>query len=611
MDLTNLKETWDLESIFPGGGDSPELHDQLKTVEREIDLLGDYTSGLTGELKDGQLVELVDQLQKIGARLGQISAFIGCLNAQDVKDGKARLLEARLGEIRARLAGVYTSVDQLLADILDESWGRLLEHEKLRGLRFPLDERRRLAGRRMGPKQERLAADLAVDGYHAWSRLYDTVVGAMSVEVEVAGESQVLSVGQASNLLSQPDSSLRRTVFEKLEEAWSKEAELCAGALNHLAGFRLNLYKHRGWDDVLWEPLQLNRMERATLDAMWAAVEGAKPSLSEYLQRKAELLCLEQIGWSDLDAPLGGADKKIPFADAAAFIVAQLDKFSPELADFTQTAFEKRWVEAENRGGKRPGAFCTSFPLSEESRVFMTYGGTIKSVGTLAHELGHAYHGHVLRNSPLLLRRYAMNVAETASTFGELLVVDGAIEQAAGPEEKLGLLEDKISRAVAFLMDIHARFLFETRFYQARKKSVLSVEQLNGLMLEAQKEAFSDSLEVYHPHFWASKLHFYITGVPFYNFPYTFGYLFSAGVYARAKAEGKSFAQDYRKLLLDTARMSVEDLARKHLGADLTKPEFWESAVQLAVADIAEFLKLTDCSGSPELGLFPYLRKMP
>ncbi len=144
-------------------------------------------------------------------------------------------------------------------------------------------------------------------------------------------------------------------------------------------------------------------MQRSTLDAMWQAVEKGKPSLLLYLRRKAELLGLKQLAWYDLNAPLGGAagGKKIPFDEAANFVVEQLGKFSPEIADFTRNALDKRWVEAEDRGGgKRPGAFCTSLPKSGESRVFMTYSGTIKSLGTLAHELGHAYHGHVLRDVP-------------------------------------------------------------------------------------------------------------------------------------------------------------------------------------------------------------------
>ncbi|HBG02701.1 MAG TPA: oligoendopeptidase [Firmicutes bacterium] len=591
--MTSQQQTWDLESIFPGGSSSPELHQQLDAVGAKITALRQRVGDLTPDLTLAQFRTLVQDMQDIQTYLGQCRAFIGCLTAQDVRDSEAKLLQGDLGQISAALAGVFTAIDHIFVSVSEKNWQTFLEDEELKELSFSLNERRDVARTKMAPELEILVTDLEVDGYHAWSDLYYTIVGEMSIEIERDGRTQTLSMGQAANLLSNPEPKVRQEVFHKYEDAWAGNEELFASTLNHLAGFRINLYRNRGWNDVLSEPLQRNRMERATLDAMWTSVQVGKPYLVRYLERKAELLGLDKIAWYDLFAPVGDAGKEIAFSEAKTFVVDQFRKFSPAMADFTQGALDKRWVEAENRGGKRPGAFCTSFPLSKESRVFMTYSGTISSVGTLAHELGHAYHGYVLKDAPQFLRRYAMNVAETASTFGELLVVDGAIGAAASPAEKLGILEDKIGRSVAFFMDIHSRFLFETRFYEARKRGLVSAAQLNELMAQAQKDAFLGSLKEYHPHFWASKLHFYSTGVPFYNFPYTFGYLFSTGVYARAKQEGPGFAESYANLLKDTARMSVEDLARKHLGVDLTKTDFWEAAVKLAIDDVEEFLGLT------------------
>jgi pepF/M3 family oligoendopeptidase len=591
--MTKLDQRWDLETIFPEGSSSPQLHQQLDRVRAEIAGLRQKVKGLTPDLPVDEFRALIQDMQDLQANLGQCRAFISCLTAQDVRDSQARMLQGDFGQISASLAGVFTAIDHIFVEIPEERWQAFLDDDGLQELRFSLNERRNVARTKMPPELESLVTDLEVDGYHAWSHLYYTIVGEMSIEMQRDGEIQTLSMGQAANLLSDPDPKVRHEVFCKYEDAWTKNEELFASTLNHLAGFRINLYRNRNWDDVLYEPLQRNRMERATLEAMWAAVNGGKPYLAQYLQRKAELLGLDQIAWYDLGAPVGEAGGEIPFADAKTFVVDQLRKFSPAMADFTLHALEKRWVEAENRGGKRPGAFCTSFPLSGESRVFMTYSGTISSLGTLAHELGHAYHGHLLKDAPIFLRRYAMNVAETASTFSELLVVDGAIRAAASPGERLGILDDKIGRSVAFFMDIHSRFLFETRFYEARKRGMVSAAQLNELMTQAQRDAFLGSLKEYHPHFWASKLHFYSTGMPFYNFPYTFGYLFSAGVYAKAKEVGPSFAQSYAELLRDTAKMSVEGLAQKHLGVDLTKTAFWEAAVRLATDDVEEFLQLT------------------
>lgn len=257
-----------------------------------------------------------------------------------------------------------------------------------------------------------------------------------------------------------------------------------------------------------------------------------------------------------------------------------------------ETAFEHNWIEAEDRSGKRPGGFCTSFPISGLSRIFMTYSGTPGNVSTLAHELGHAYHGALVKELPALAQEYAMNVAETASTFAEAIVGDALLQRAQNDEEKLALLDDRLQRAVAFCMNIRARFLFETRFYDRRASGMLEAEELSELMVAAQKEAFGDALGSWHPHFWASKLHFYLTDVPFYNFPYTFGYLFSAGLVAVAERDGASFSKRYDELLRDTGVMTVEQLASHHLGVALDQSQFWKDAVARVVADVELFTEL-------------------
>lgn len=317
----------------------------------------------------------------------------------------------------------------------------------------------------------------------------------------------------------------------------------------------------------------------------------------DYLTRKAQLFGKEKMDWQDQDAPviLGNLkEKTFSFDEAAAFILMNFEKFSPKMAEFAQSVFEKGWIEAEDRPGKRPGGYCTELPETKESRIFMTYGGSINEVSTLAHELGHAFHSSVLWDLPTLNRDYAMNVAETASTFAELIVADASLKTAETNEERIQLLDAKLQNANAMFMNIHARFLFETNFYEARKSGLLSEEQITEIMLEAQRESYQHCLDTYHPHFWASKLHFFIDDIPFYNFPYTFGYLFSQGIYAAAQKNAAAFEDSYIDLLRDTASMTSEDLAEKHLNADLTKADFWQAGADLVNADIKEFLELTE-----------------
>lgn len=591
--MNNQMMTWDLDTIFSGGSESEELHKYVKQTEDHLSHLESLIQSFSAPKnveQSKELSEITDYMQLVMKELSEFGSFVGCLNAQDVHDRKASQWQSKRTEMGARFDNAMTAFDQKLVQVDDTIWKSLLSEPSLCDLAFVLDERRQKAKDLLELRQESLINDLSVDGYHAWGQMYDTLVGKLSI----TQDGQELSVGQAANHLSSSDRQVRKEVFDKLQTAWGNQSELFSETLNHLSGFRLQTYKHRGWDSVLKEPLDYNRMSEKTLDAMWETISDYKHRYLPYLNKKANMLGIDKLSFYDVEAPIGSADQKMSYEEGADFIVEQFRKFSPKMAAFAEMAFDKQWIEAEDRAGKQPGGFCTSFPDSEETRIFMTYSGTPSNVATLAHELGHAYHQHVMNELPVLNQGYAMNVAETASTFAEMIVADAAVKHASSDEEKLALLEDKVQRSVAFFMNIHARFLFETRFYEERKEGAVSTERLNELMTEAQKEAYVESLDEYDPTFWASKLHFHITDVPFYNFPYTFGYLFSMGIYARALEVGQGFEDQYNDLLKDTGRMKVEDLAKKHLGVDIEQKAFWQNALELCVADLEEFMNLAE-----------------
>lgn len=594
--LEKYSMNWDLDVFFPGGSDSPEFKRFLEELEGDVEGFNRRIRQLEEAPATDvrSLQEILATLQDLIARLDESGSFIECLASQNMKDEQAKIHRARLSQTGAAFHSAMTRLDRLFLEMSDQEWASFLKNPEMDPIAFSLEERRRRAVEKLPPEMESLAGDLSVDGYDAWGELYNTIVSRMTIPVEEDGKTRELSVGQASNKMTSSNRELRRQVFHRMEDAWKEQEDLLAASLNHLGGFRLNLYRQRGWDSVLKEPLDLNRMSEATLNTMWEVISQNKQELLRFFERKASLLGLHKLSWYDVYAPIRREESHVPYDEAAAFILEQFQHFNPEMATFAKKAFDDRWIEAEDRPGKRPGGFCTNFGVSNQSRIFMTYSGTAGNISTLAHELGHAYHQHVMTDLPVMAQQYAMNVAETASTFAESIVSDASIRHAPTEERRIALLEDKIQRAVAFFMDIHARFLFETRFYEERKKGLVSPDRLKELILEAEKEAFCDGLEEYHPYFWASKLHFYITGMPFYNFPYTFGYLFSTGLYGRALKEGSAFAGKYVDLLRDTGRMTVEDLAQKHLGVDLTRPDFWQEAVNLVKADIDQFLKLTE-----------------
>lgn len=590
--------TWDLDSLFEGGSTGQAFPQFLAQLEKDIQALNEILKNQqapTSVEETYAIDPIIEQLQSVSARILEASSFTECLTAQDQHDKKAIQLSGKVTSLGAQASNMMTLFHNLLFLTSDEVWQSWMERKEIKSIAFVLTEKRNEAKEKLSPELESLASDLAVSGYHAWGQHYDTIVANIHIpSKDEQGNEVQLSVGQAANKLDDANRDVREDTFVQWEKAWKDTADYSADTLNALAGFRLKLYENRGWDNVLKEPLGINRMSEETLNMMWQVINKHKPLFIKYMDRKAQMIGVDKLSWCDVDAPVGNSTGQTTYDYAAKEIVKQFAKFSPKLADFAAHAFNQKWIEAEDRNGKRPGGFCTSLPVSKQTRIFMTFGGTVSNMSTLAHELGHAYHQNLMDGLPMFNQHYAMNVAETASTFAEMIVSDALVQNAQTKEEKIALLADKVQRSIAFFMNIHARFLFETQFYELRKQGTIEAEEISALMEKAQREAFMDSLSSYHPYFWASKLHFYITGVPFYNFPYTFGYMFSTGIYAIAKREGTSFAAKYDALLRDTGCMNVEQLATKHLGVDLTQPDFWEDAMKLAIQDVEDFLALTE-----------------
>lgn len=591
---------WELDSIFTGGSASPEFRKFCDAIRSDLEKLAATVKDLPAVLNDSSRapwIAAILEFQRLGAHIEMARSFAHCLTSQNVKDDPAHALEGEVDNYIASWLNLRTGFEASFAGHSDVEWEKLTADGRVVEIKFPLDEMRRMAKHKMPPQLEALAQELAVNGYHGWSRLYDKISGEITVEFAESGTAETMSVGQLSNKFQNPDRDVRRRAFETFEKVWAQEASVCASVLNAQAGFRLALYRNRGWKNALVEPLMLNRSQQETLDAMWSAVKSVIPDLKRYTDAKKKLMGTDKFCWYDQFAPVGHLDLEFTYDQAADFIVKHLGSFSEEMAKFSRMAIDKRWIEAEDRAGKADGAYCTGLNLKGESRVFMTYSNDYSSMSTLAHELGHAYHQWVLKDTPQLATEYPMGLAETASIFNELRVGSAALQEVNDRQGKLMLIDQELQGTLILFCNIYARYLFDKRFYEERAGGIVGKNRLDEMMLAAQKEAFGNLLdpkEGYHPLFWASKLHFFITDVPFYNFPYTMGFLFAGGVYERAEQEGKGFAKKYRSLLEDTGKMTTEQVAKKHLGVDLTKDEFWRSAVQRATARIDEFVQLVN-----------------
>ncbi|MFN0197322.1 MAG: M3 family oligoendopeptidase [Planctomycetaceae bacterium] len=600
--MTSYAQIWDLESLLPHPA-TDEFRRSFEAFRNDLIALADRSEtipspngGDAAVVK--QWLAFLDDYESVGMRATDLNAFLGCHAAGDANNRLFQQWEAQLATLEPDRERISTNLQFALQGVTPQQLSEFLNADRrLQSLEFFFHENQQWAALRLPKEQELLAADLAVDGIHAWGRLYDRLSGALKITVMEKGELVEKSPSQVQYDL--PDSTARANNFYAANKSWNRIADPCAEALNHISGTRLTRYRRLGLEDHLVVPLAYNRMERKTLETMWQVVSDRKKCLVDYLNAKARLLGMNQLSWFDLQAPLpfgGLKGNQISYDAACDLIMKTFHDFSPDFGDFARMAIADRWIEAENRSGKRQGGFCTGFPSKKASRIFMTYVGSSDNMSTLAHELGHAYHSYVLKDRPWVLQDYPMNLAETASTFAEAVLGEQQLASAKSPTEKLLLLDHMLADAVAFLMNIHARFIFEDNYHRRRQKGELSPEEFCQFMVSAQQEAYLNALadEGWNPNFWISKLHFYISGLPFYNFPYTFGYLLSLGIYSLAGTFGAEFPDRYRQFLLATGNRRAESAVDGAFGYHLSEPTFWQKSIDVIESRVAQFLTLAE-----------------
>jgi oligoendopeptidase F len=601
MTEARIGVVWDLTTFFPEFK-GPAMIEFRETLESDLKALTEEASRLdvlTNDTAD-EWEQLVLATEDLRARTSHLYSYVGCLSAAHAGNDEYAREEASLGLLGAKLDKLRVEVLRALKDVPDDVFEAFVEREELTPVAYSIRRSRQEAAHTMSPDEERLAADLGVDGIHAWGRLYDKITGTLEWDmVHPNGKRERLPISQWRALMSDVDRETGRAAFEGGNRSWAQIEDVCAACLNAISGTRLTLNERREHEHYLAPALFQARLSRATLDSMYEAIEENIETAREIFRVKANAMGRNGIWFWERESPLpaGPSDGEslISWEQGVEMVGNSFDGAYPALGEYFQSMLEKRWIESEARGGKRPGAFCTGSYQSGEQRVYMTFNGTLGDTRTLAHEVGHAWHSHVMKDMRVPARSYPMTLAETASTFGEQILAEGILESNdVSDATKLAMLDTELSSAAVMLLDITVRFRFEQKFHDERKAGELSAARLRELMVETQREVFGDVLVPYgeDPLFWVSKLHFYISGVTFYNFPYTFGFLLTRALYARYREEGAAFLPKYEEFLRLTGSDDVEGVIGNSIGGDTTTADFWQASIRSLEEPIADYRSL-------------------
>ena len=583
-----MDRTWDLTPLYNGFDDPAFLKDmeELKAVCEELTAFAeklDTTEPLEGLRKGVQLLESMTCL------VDKLAAYPSLRQATNTRDDEAASQQGRLRSLLSGTAGPQAAF-QTWAGNLPTLMDLVRGDAFLKDYEFYFEELAKSGKYLLEGDGEEIMARMSMSGTAAWNAMRGVVTS--TAKVDYQGKQTNLSA--IRNLARDPNPQVRKEALEAELAACEAIRDPVAHALNAIKLETISQCKLRGYESPLDFTLEKARMSRQTLDAMFAAIEEYLPKFWQYLKAKAKILGhTGGLPWYDLFAPVGGKTAKYTPESAREHLVALFESFDPELAKLAATAFDQRWIDFDPREGKRDGAFCSSVRSMGRSWVLTNFGGTFGSVGTLAHELGHAYHNQCIREHRPLNKRYTMPVAETASTFNECLLYSSAVAKASTKEEKLGLLENQLRGETQIICDIYSRFKFEDQVLKLRQEQFLSPDRLCKIMESAQKECYGDGLDhsCLHPYMWICKPHYYSS--TYYNYPYAFGGLFARGLYAQYLQEGKAFVPKYKKLLYTTTVATVEGTA-KVAGLDLTDIAFWRNALQSIADDIDLYCALAE-----------------
>ncbi len=585
---------WSLKELYPSF-ESQEFKIDMDKLTNKINEVNEWANEIVKDNNDilVKLEEYIKRYSKLTELISKIGAFIELSISVNTKDTEALRYSDIFEKKLTHMVEASTKVERYISTI-DNIEHIIEKSELLKAHEYVLKSIVEQSKYLLSDKEESIIANMKNTGSNAWSKLKDNLISSLMVEIKENDEVKEYPLTVVLNMAEDKSEEVRKRAYEAEIASYKKVEEGVAAALNGIKGEVLTVCDFRGYKSPLEKTLLDSRMDEESLNAMLDAMKESLPVFRKYLRRKAEMLGHKNgLPFYDLYAPISNADMKFTYDEGAKFVVKNFRTFSDNLGDFSQKAIDNNWIDVEPREGKVGGAFCAGLHFIGESRILLNYGGSFGDVVTMAHELGHGFHGECLKNEAILNSEYPMPIAETASTFCETIIKKAAIKE-ANKDEALAILEAEICDCTQVIVDIYSRFLFEKSVFEARKESALTVSQIKELMLEAQREAYGDGLdpEYLHPYMWAWKPHYYDADYNYYNFPYAFGLLFAKGLYAEYLKKGEGFTSEYERLLSITGKNKIADIT-KEVGIDIHNKEFWRNSLKTIEEDIEKFIELS------------------
>jgi oligoendopeptidase F len=569
---------WDLEPLVEGRGPSGAEQLLLEARDRAADF-AERHRGRVAELDAAGLADAMHELAAIHDLAGRAGSYVMLWFTLDTTEPPRGALLQKGRELGAAIETQLLFFELEWNQLPEESAAELLAADGLDFCRHYLRTLRRYRPHQLTEPEERIAAELDVTGASAFRRLFTERISA--VEVPLPDREEPAPLEEALSRLQDPDRNVREAAAEATTEALRPELRTRAYVFNTLLGDKATKDRLRNYPHWLASRNLANEASDESVEALIEAVVGRYDLARRWYRLKARLLGLDRLAYWDRMAPVAEAEEHIPYDEARGIVLDCYSSFSAELGEAAGAFFADGYIDAPPRPGKRGGAFCSYTVPSRHPYVMLNYTSRPHDVLTMAHELGHGVHASLARPQGIFQFTTPLTLAETASIFGETIVLERLLERAPGPAERLSLLAGSLDGAVAAVFRQIAMNRFEDAMHNARRESgELAPQQFGELWLQTQSDLLGDAVELHDDYgiWWSYVPHFVDT--PGYVYAYAYGHLLALSVYRRYEEAGEGFVSSYLDLLRAGGSLPPEELGRI-VGVDLGDPGFWGAGLDL------------------------------
>jgi oligoendopeptidase F len=593
-DAALQEASWNLEPLVDGRG-AAGVEELLGQARERAERFAERHRGRVAELDGPGLVGAMGELAAIHDLAGRGGSYAMLGFTLDTTDPARGALIQKARELGAAIETQLLFFELEWNLLPDERAEELLAAAGLDFCRHHLRTLRRYRPHQLTEPEERIATELDVTGSSAFRRLFTEQVSAIQVVLPDAPEA--LSLEEALSRLQLPDRAVRERAAGAVTEALRPGLRTRAYVLNTLLADKATKDRLRDFPHWLAARNLANEASDDSVEALVEAVAGRYELARRWYRLKARLLGLERLAYWDRMAPLSGSEEQIPYEEARAIVLDCYATFAAELGEAAGEFFADGYIDGPPRPGKRGGAFCSYTVPSRHPYVMLNYTARPYDVLTLAHELGHGVHASLARPQGVFQFTTPLTMAETASIFGETIVLERLLERAPGAAERLSLLAGSLDGAVAAVFRQVAMNRFEHAIHNERRASgELAPERFAAVWLDTQAELLGDAVELHEDYgiWWSYIPHFVDT--PGYVYAYAYGNLLALSVYRRYEEQGAGFVPSYLELLRAGGSRPPDELGRI-VGVDLTDPGFWGSGLDLIERQLEAAERAADESG--------------